>query len=239
MRFRRDARTTTKTRLPRTVASRPSMAPLRLQQQRGSSAARDRLSGEAAISGCGASDAAIVFRAQVASLKRRRGSAASTRCRVHASVAKRSRGHRTQRGQSDCATDQRRVIAVRRIRSSVQRLRTIACGRERKSGERAAHRHGAVAFGAGAASRTRRLPASSHALRMVVARSGPRCRFSAGSRKSEESGPPHGRPHARGGLRRAASLLLSSSLTTRAVPRTRGRARSQRTPSARRYRRCC
>ena len=51
----------------------------RLLQQRGSSAARDRLSGEAAISGCGASDAAIVFRAQVASLERCRCSAASTR----------------------------------------------------------------------------------------------------------------------------------------------------------------
>ena len=55
------------------------MAALRLLQQRGSSAAPDRLSGEAAISGCGASDAAIVFRAQVASLERCRCSAASTR----------------------------------------------------------------------------------------------------------------------------------------------------------------
>jgi hypothetical protein len=61
----------------RDVHKRP--AHKRLLQQRDSSAARDRLSGEAAISGCGASDAAIVFRAQVASLKRRRGSAASTR----------------------------------------------------------------------------------------------------------------------------------------------------------------
>ena len=58
---------------------RCGMAPPRLLRQRGSSAARDRLSGEAAISGCGASDAAIVFRAQVASLERRRGSAASSR----------------------------------------------------------------------------------------------------------------------------------------------------------------
>ena len=56
-----------------------SAAPLRLLQQRGSSAARDRLSGEAAIFRCGASDAAIVFRTQVASLERRRGSAPSSR----------------------------------------------------------------------------------------------------------------------------------------------------------------
>jgi hypothetical protein len=46
---------------------------------------------------------------------------------------------------------------------------TLEIGRERNCGHEAADRHRTATFGAGAASRTRRFPASSDALRMVVA----------------------------------------------------------------------
>jgi len=121
------------------------------------------------------------------------------------------------------------VDAVVQARGS----RMLEVGRSRNSGERAAHRHAVVAFGAGGL-------AGCGGFELAVAAWG-------WSSPLGSSLPVLGV----GGWKvwaasRTATRLWPAasgfpSVTTRAVvrPRTRGTARSRRTPPARRYRRCC
>ena len=148
-------------------------------------------------------------------------------------------------GVSRCRLSDRATRGGGRVEAMV---RTVAAGRSRlgeiETPGRERHTGTVLLLRVRAAGRTRRLAASCLSRpEDGRRRSGPRCRSSAGSRGRVKSlgRLAGGHTLVACGERLPFPSLAFASLTGWAVvrPRTRGTARSQRTPSARRYRRCC